>query len=412
MGPLTANLDASMVLVTGRNGAGKSLLGRLLVGLSPGPTDRLLTTGQALLFGEPLDPAVDPRRRYYLPQAWEVALIGAVLGTDFRLLHSGLGLAPQDLRDAMRWCGLDPEIGADRAPASLSRGERQLVALAIVKAIGPQFAYLDEPDGFLDEANLERLPGLVADLLKLGCRLAVATHEPELYSGLSAAVVELSVSEAAPECADDEPELLWNGDTEVIQHQAELPTGQRLALRPLQYARGGLTALTGPNGAGKTTLLRWLARDGRRSCLGWAESVVLIGEDPNTQLLFRRVPDELEAMGVAMPGANAGLASEVLAHILQTTDRVHELSYGQRRLMLLLCGVLKGPDVLLVDEPEAGLSRSSRNLVRRLLGLATTLGTTTMVALNRQGPIQRIAHCRSTVTREGRRISTGISIGE
>lgn len=78
----------------------------------------------------------------------------------------------------------------DRAPPSLSRGERLRLAVAAAIAAGPRLLLLDEPTSGQDRACVERI---FADLRGRpeGSALAFATHDLDLVRRHATRVVAL-----------------------------------------------------------------------------------------------------------------------------------------------------------------------------------------------------------------------------
>lgn len=156
--------------------------------------------------------------------------------------------------------------------------------------------------------------------------------------------------------------------------------------------------LLGPNGAGKTTLFNMIAGDlrpsrgrilingrdvsalpsHRRAALGIArtfqiltlfegETVIgnvimaLLGGSPRRWNPLRAIASDREIRERAM-GVLARVKLQALA------DRpVPETSYGEKRRLEIAMALAQDPQILLLDEPLAGLSREERASVRALL---------------------------------------------
>lgn len=158
----------------------------------------------------------------------------------------------------------------------------------------------------------------------------------------------------------------------------------------LELRAGSITALIGPNGSGKTTLLRILA--GRLTPTSGTATV--LGVDPKTDPAWLRrrvsfISQEL-ALDPEMTGAQTlrlfavlyGVAGRKIAakiaELAQSLEllghlslRVHAYSGGLRRRLHLALGLLHDPQLLLLDEPTAGLDPSGRAFLWELIrGLA------------------------------------------
>ncbi|MBC7951715.1 MAG: ATP-binding cassette domain-containing protein [Rhodospirillaceae bacterium] len=148
----------------------------------------------------------------------------------------------------------------------------------------------------------------------------------------------------------------------------------------LGVQRGKRLAILGPNGAGKTTLLQHLngtlkpkagtirldgavMGHGRTDLAAWRRRVGLVLQEPDDQLFAPSVFED-----VSFGPLNLGLSEtetrqrvdEALAalRIADLADRpTHMLSFGQKKRAAIAGAVAMRPDVLLLDEPTAGLDQ-------------------------------------------------------
>jgi branched-chain amino acid transport system ATP-binding protein len=143
----------------------------------------------------------------------------------------------------------------------------------------------------------------------------------------------------------------------------------------LTVGAGEIVALLGPNGAGKTTLLRALsgllpwsgdARFAGRDLAGASPRDVvraglvhvIEGHRVFTQLA---VLDNLLLAGYDLPrGERAARVEEVLELFPEVAAKRHEraasLSGGQQQILAVAQGLVRRPQLLMLDEPSAGLS--------------------------------------------------------
>ncbi|WP_116246822.1 energy-coupling factor ABC transporter ATP-binding protein [Nocardiopsis sp. FIRDI 009] len=176
-------------------------------------------------------------------------------------------------------------------------------------------------------------------------------------------------------------------------HYDYADTGPAVAGVDVRVRPGGLLAVLGPNGGGKTTLLRLLAGSlaptrgtvlldgdplprGRRGRDRLRRRVQMVFQDPDDQLFSATVGQDVSfgPLNLDLPAdrvrervdwALAALGITALA------DRpTHLLSYGQRKRVVLAGAMAMRPDVLILDEPTAGLDPAGvAELVSTLDGL-------------------------------------------
>ncbi len=143
----------------------------------------------------------------------------------------------------------------------------------------------------------------------------------------------------------------------------------------MAIAAGERVAILGPNGAGKTTLALHLngllpVQEGSVRLAGLEvgehlaevrRRVGLVFQDPDDQLFLGTVRDD-----VAFGPANLGLRGHDLdERVMQALDAVgmadvaskapHHLSGGERRRVAIATVLAMNPDVLVLDEPSAGM---------------------------------------------------------
>jgi ABC-type multidrug transport system ATPase subunit len=146
---------------------------------------------------------------------------------------------------------------------------------------------------------------------------------------------------------------------------------------------GRVTAVIGPNGSGKTTLLKTLAGLLRPLAgrivpgpVPGSNGVVLVHSLPFMFVGTVRKNLQLAARGNESPARQA-LRAFGLEH-LWAVD-VEQLSAGQRQRVALARGLAADPQVLLVDEPEAGLDPDAIALWRLVVQVAVSTGRPSIV---------------------------------
>ncbi|MBF2759039.1 MAG: ATP-binding cassette domain-containing protein [Ectothiorhodospiraceae bacterium AqS1] len=157
-------------VIMGANGAGKSLLLRLLHGLVRP------TAGQALWQGRPLDRAA--RRLQAMVFQRPVMLRRSVRGNlRFALAVRGIRGIERAEREAKALARARLEDQADRPARLLSGGEQQRLSLARALSISPQMLFLDEPMASLDPASTHAVESLIEQAHAEGVAIVLVTHD-------------------------------------------------------------------------------------------------------------------------------------------------------------------------------------------------------------------------------------------
>jgi cobalt/nickel transport system ATP-binding protein len=162
----------------------------------------------------------------------------------------------------------------------------------------------------------------------------------------------------------------------------------------LIIAPGEKVALVGPNGAGKSTLMLHLngilqGRGCVRVCglevndktLGKVRAAVgLVFQNPDDQLFSPTVFDDV-AFGPIYQGLKEAEVRERVAtaldavHMRDYAKRVsHHLSVGEKKRIAIATVLSMNPEILVLDEPSAGLDpRARRSLINQLRELPQTM---------------------------------------
>lgn len=170
--------------------------------------------------------------------------------------------------------------------------------------------------------------------------------------------------------------------------------GDRRALEALSFAvqPGEIVGLLGPNGAGKTTLIRSVC--GRLATASGAISVNGVPVKPGTAIDQRigLVPQEiglypylsaqenLDAFA-RMAGLDQAARAVATAQALEAVDLadragtlVRDMSGGMKRRINFAAAILHRPELLILDEPTAGVDVTARDTMHRLMRTLTQEG--------------------------------------
>jgi ABC-2 type transport system ATP-binding protein len=154
----------------------------------------------------------------------------------------------------------------------------------------------------------------------------------------------------------------------------------------LEVYAGEVFGLLGPNGAGKTTSINMmcglLKPDGgyvtihdQTIASGSADLRSRVGVCPQEIVLWKKLTclEQLQFVG-EMYGLQAGEAHQRGMHLLEKMDLVEKahklartLSGGMQRRLNLAMALVHDPEIVILDEPEAGLDPQSRVKVREYI---------------------------------------------
>jgi molybdate transport system ATP-binding protein len=424
-------------VLMGANGAGKTLLLKLLAG------DVWPTAGRGRRVyrwrGERLDEPLGvkeaiayvgaERQDRYEHYEWDLR-VAAVVGTGLTRsdLPQGPLAEPQRaaVRAGLRRLGIEALAG--RRFLSLSWGQRRLVLLARALAMRPGLLLLDELLNGLDRDNRERVLRLLHQLSRAARPWVLSTHR---LADIPTAATHL--------CLLERGSIRWAGTLAAARQRGLLAPrpvstdraaraarragaapalikvrngwvwlDRRVVLRGLDFVvrRGECWVVHGPNGSGKSTLVRALYGD-----LGVASQgeVRRRGIEPGVPIAeFKRrvglVAPELQAshplhlpvLEVVASGLSASIGLDVepdaaarraartalgrLRIAALAARTLKALSYGQLRRVLFARAWVGRPDILMLDEPYTGLDARTRAALMRAVQRTVSAGATLVLA--------------------------------
>ena len=366
-----------LVAIIGPNRSGKSTLARILVGraptvgtvMRPGPVGLGHRRGSAIVFQRP-----------------EAQVLGVRVRDD---IVWGLPRdEPVDVDAVLDEVGLTG-LG-DRETSTLSGGELQRLAVGAALARAPRLFVSDESTSMVDPGGRQTLVGLLRQSAERGVAVVHVTHRGS-EAAAADRVLALEAGRPVPPSGRTPP-------SGAVLPTPPSPARTVLELRgvghtygwgtpwatraldgvDLQLDSGEGVLVLGHNGSGKSTLawiLAGLLRPSQGSALLDGQPVDraigrvgLAFQHPRLQLLRSTVARDVAAAAGAGPEvvdaalASVGLDSAAFAH-----RRVDELSGGEMRRVALAGIVARHPDVIVLDEPFAGLDDAGSHALSQLL---------------------------------------------
>jgi molybdate transport system ATP-binding protein len=387
----------------------------------------------------------------YVRRDWDLPVEAAIRAGLFDTVWPSEAATPEQVarvREVAAALGIPHLLG--RSTLELSRGEGRRVLLARALVSRPRALLLDEACDGLDAESRREFLALVAEALHGGTAVVMATHRPEeILPGMR--VWRVAGGRIRPDAAAAAPPPgLGLGPESEPQPETRAKVGRppdgpgrglgardarappiafqlsratvlvegRAVLSDLDWTirAGERWSVVGQNGAGKSTLLRLLAGEeqparGRVERLGMGlhagadelrGRIGVVSPELQARHRFDARGDEVVASGFA---GTIGLAEapspaqrarvRAIAGRLRIDallDRhIQALSYGELRKLLLARALVPGPEVLLLDEPLAGLDPGARAWVQALLE-----------EVSRQGPaIVAVSHHADELPRGG-----------
>ena len=186
----------------------------------------------------------------------------------------------------------------------------------------------------------------------------------------------------------------------------------------LSLASGKVTALLGPNGAGKSTLIHLLlgllpVQTGNIELFGGSPQARSARERVGAMLQISGVQDNLTVLELIRlfaslyprPAVPEQLIDEAGLHGLEQR-RFARLSGGQKQRLLFALSLVGNPDLLILDEPTAGLDPAARQRLWRVIERRRAAGASILLCTHYLDEAARLAD-RIVVLHRGRKLTEG-----
>ncbi|MCI6322083.1 ATP-binding cassette domain-containing protein [Treponema porcinum] len=396
--------SGSYTVIAGVNGSGKSTTARIIAGLlqpSAGTVEIADGLRTGFVFQSPKDQlicGVIARDTAFGPQCQSIPASEIELRTIESLKATGM------LDYAMH------------KSMFLSLGQTQKAALSGILAINPDILILDESVSMLDPKSREEIFTFLDMLHKKKRTILHITHDSD------------AISRAKDIIVMNGGKIIWKGttgsffadktgsvyrsvfgtplenrscfqkktqkspSTEILLKAEDLSFsyGTHKILKNVSFSlkRGTLTALTGASGSGKTTLLEILAglKKQDSGTVRSADKPLLCQQNSDAALFEAFAADD-----VAFGPKNSGIKGKELLECVKTamnrvnlpfeefaSKQTNCLSGGQKRRLSVAGIIAMKGDILLFDEPSAGLDGAAKYTVMHLLRSLAESGKTVL----------------------------------
>ena len=396
--------SGSYTVIAGVNGSGKSTTARIIAGLlqpSAGTVEIADGLRTGFVFQSPKDQlicGVIARDTAFGPQCQSLPASEIELRTIESLKSTGM------LDYAMH------------KSMFLSLGQTQKAALSGILAINPDILILDESVSMLDPKSREEIFTFLDMLHKKKRTILHITHDSD------------AISRAKDIIVMNGGKIIWKGTTgsffadktgsvyrsvfgtplenrSCFQNKTQNRPAQEILLKAenisfsygthkilknvsFSLKRGTLTALTGASGSGKTTLLEILAglKKQDSGTVRSADKPLLCQQNSDAALFEVFAADD-----VAFGPRNSGIKGKELLECVKTamnrvnlpfeefaSKQTNCLSGGQKRRLSVAGIIAMKGDILLFDEPSAGLDGAAKYTVMHLLRSLAESGKTVL----------------------------------
>ena len=330
----------------------------------------------------------------------ETQLLTQTIGEEIAFGLENLCIPPDKMTNniyqALKYVGLNHSLSF--AVKNLSMGQKYRLMIAAQLAMSSRLILIDEPCAQLDKDGIEALKQIIFELKKKGISFLICEHDASELKSITDNLYLMEKSELketsqlSSEIALENKFFLTNkvnGTDEIIncknisfkwENKKEILSGFNLSIK-----KGEVVAIYGKNGSGKTTLIRAICgfikpTDGSISVYGSKPipkklrfKVGILFQNPQKQLFETSVYKELSFMTKRMNIYDENVQAEIL-RILEklglnqfNESSPFKLSFGQKHLISLTSIIISKPEIIILDDPFAGIDLKLTEKIMQLL---------------------------------------------
>jgi erythritol transport system ATP-binding protein len=431
----------------GENGAGKSTLVKILAGVEPATSGRVLFDGHPIQFGSARDARelgidmIHQELQLFPDLSIEENLF---VGRERRTRWRTIDRAAQRKTATAVLERLGQRLLLDRRVGSLPLGQQQIVEIARAVVHDTRVLMMDEPTSALSPAEIPVLFALIRELKAHGVGIVYISHRLEELLAVADTVTVLRDGLVVGHVPGVDASLPWivkrmtGRDQPAPMVRRALPTGSTiLSVRDLHLSsaqdRTGLRGVTfdvrpgevlglyGLMGAGKTELLESIVGvhqetignvvlDGRELAgldvrERIARGITMVPEDRQRsglvptmnvqQNMTLACVSALAARGYVPPSREEAVASEWGGRLrLKTpamTAPIGALSGGNQQKVVIARNMMTRPRVLLMDEPTRGVDVGAKAEIVETMRQLSADGVAIVFASSELAEIEAVA---------------------
>jgi len=380
--------------ITGNTGSGKTTLLLAIKDLLPEGKKQ----GEIIRTSS----AAAPEQVAIILQNPETQILRSTVGEEVAFGLENICIPPEEMKPivkrALSMVNLKKPLSFDTGALSMGQKYRMIMASFLVMKSG--MFLIDEPCAQLDPEGTKTLIEIITHLKRKGVAFVICEHHPKLISEVIDRTCSLTSNCKINQDTDRPLRHLYDDKLhEKIMASANDPDMvivEKLCAggRPNQpvlsnisftLKKGDRMVICGLNGAGKTTLLKCLTgfirpfsgsvkineQPPKLSLL--RKNAGCLFQNPERQLfettVTREVAFPLKRLGVGKKDASSQVQAVLKQWGIENLADVspHKLSYGQKHMVALVSILVHHPDLIILDDPFAGLDKEKRRTVMNLL---------------------------------------------
>lgn len=341
----------------------------------------------------------------------EFTLIQQIVEDELAFGPENLCVAPDEIEtridEALEAVGMSD--ARNKRTHQLSGGQQQRIAVASVLTMKPSILVLDNAYGNLDQPSIERLTDTLLAMQRRGHTIVTTSSRLDSIVPVGRAILleegVIAAQEDAKEAARKHKHTAEkigvlpscepaDAITPISGHRSSAPVvsvnrlhyAYRSDDRPALYIeemklhKGSIVSIMGPNGSGKTTfgkLIAGLLSPPQGTLFVKERDLVEVPMHERLQLIgyvFQKPEHQFVADTVweecffGLPPQERRLKEQWLERfglLLYKEDNPHQLPIAQKRLLNVASATIRQPDILLLDEPTAGLDYRAANSIMK-----------------------------------------------